>query len=151
MKKLSELASVDSGGLDQESLKEMLDRMEDGAETVSKGLGMPRFDLQPLQAGPGQPGGEGEEGGPTPLTISNDASPQIAGVLEGISNDDRERAILGDTAFTSEVRIEGFEPIDRGPQAGNRTHNVGEGGSAVWKTRARPKEQTLLKNYFSDE
>lgn len=151
MKKLSELASNDASGVDQESLKEMLDRMQEGAETVSKGLGIPRMDLQPMQAGAGQQGEEGEGGGPTPLTISNAASPEIAGALEGISNDDRERAILGDTTFTSEVRIEGFEPTSKGPQIGNRTHNVGEGGSAVWKTRARPKEQTLLKNYFSNE
>lgn len=155
MKTLSEMAESGQSSVDPQTLQDMLDRMQEGAQTVRQGMGMPRYEMGPMysesdtrpEAGNGRDG----EGGPTPLTVSEEASPELAGNLEGISNDDRERAILGDTAFTSEVRIEDFEPEARGMQAGDRAHNVGQGGSAVWQTRSRPKEQILLKNYFGNE
>ncbi|MDQ8197400.1 hypothetical protein QEH56_04535 [Pelagicoccus enzymogenes] len=151
MKTLSELAESGQSSVDQQTLQEMLDRMKEGAETVQKGMGLPRYQMGPMQAERRPGSGEDGEEGPTPLTISEGASARLAGNLEGISNEDRERAILGDTAFTSEVQIEDFEAEAHGKQAGERTHNVGEGGSAVWQMRARPKEQALLKNYFGNE
>lgn len=150
MKALSDLSEAGENGVDQQTLQEMLDRMKDGAESVRKGMGIPRFEMSPMYSGESAEGGDGEDG-PAPLTLSDDASAKIAGSLEGVSNDDRTRAILGDTAFTSEVRIDGFEPNSAGKLPGNRAHNVGDGGAAVWKTRARPDEQNLLKNYFSNE
>ncbi|MEM9159943.1 MAG: hypothetical protein AAGB46_12935 [Verrucomicrobiota bacterium] len=152
MKSLSELARNGQNQMDSEKMQELLDKMKDGAQACRTGMGLPPFKPRELKPEDLRPGGTGEgEEGPTPLTVTDSSSPLLEGNAEGISNEDRSRSILGDTAFTTSIKSEDFEPEYSGLEMGNRADNLGKGGEAIWNTRARPEEQEVLKRFFGNE
>lgn len=155
MKALSEVARDGGASMDEKALQSLLDKMREGGETCARGLGMNSLELEPFDPGSlalGEGSGDGGDGGgPAPLTFRGEASPRLEGRAEGLSNDDRTRALLGDAAFSSVMRAEDFQSDYQGREQAYRAEHEGLGGDAVWKTRARPDEQELLKAYFSHD
>ena len=149
LKSLQELARNGTNGQDAQALKDMLDRLEKGAAACRAGFGLPPMKEEAFDPAQYAAGGGPEGGGPAPLTLSRVGSPDLAGEASAISNTDMERAILGDTAYTSTYRSEDYTPAYDGLETSARTEHLGEGGDAVWKVRARPDEQAILKQYFN--
>ncbi len=149
LQSLQDLARDGLSGPDARTLQEMLDRLERGAAACRAGFGLPPMKEEPFDAEQYAAGGGSEGGGPAPLTLSGKGSPEIEGQASAISNTDMERAILGDTAYTSTYRSEDYAPGYEGLETSARTDHLGEGGDAVWKIRARPDEQAILRRYFN--
>jgi hypothetical protein len=114
---------------------------------VAKGNG------EKLQRGQGQgqglgSGSPGSGGDPAPLAFNENASPDLAGKTETLTNDDYSRASLGDPLQTSSGKHEVDPTKAQGTQKAGAVSGKAQGGDAVWINRLTPAERTALKDFF---
>ena len=67
--------------------------------------------------------------------------------LEGVTNEDLERAMPGDMLGIGEAE-HNIDGTVRGPVSAGNVHSTGEGGDAVWREALLPDEKNVLKRYF---
>jgi hypothetical protein len=104
-----------------------------------------------LANGEGRGFGQGgiERGrGDAPLSFAPDPSAALTGLMQGLGNDDLERAVLGDLVETSKDRHEVDREKLAGPTSAGAVAAPARGGEAVWVDRLTPDERAVLKDFF---
>ncbi len=143
-KMLQQLQALDMEALaqmDGERLQEILDQLEGGADGLGEALAQAGLDGQP-----GEPGGVGRGGDPSPLAFSKNASELNAALPLALQNPDAQRAAIGDLLDVKEGEHE--EAADTRGTTGGSISERGGAGAVVWKADVLPAEKDILKAYF---
>jgi hypothetical protein len=67
--------------------------------------------------------------------------------FEGVTNEELERAALGDMLGVGETEHNIDETV-KGPGSAGEVGSTGEGGDTVWRETLLPDEKNVLKKYF---
>jgi hypothetical protein len=153
-----QLGNIDPSKLGQESMKnlspEQLKQLQKQLGECSQCLGS----LEGLPSGepgqklgnkPGQQPGNGgisRGRGDAPLYFGDEEDLKT-NQIEGVTNEDRSRAAMGDLLAIGETEHDDKE-INAKTSQGGAVASQGKGGEAVWRESLLPSEKAVLKRYF---
>lgn len=162
-KTMSDLQKIDPSKLKLVDAKLIKGQLKKGSKAckncaLAQGKGDQECDLMMLVEGatqascnkPGM-GGVTRGRGDAPLTFNADEAQAGSSKTEGVSNQNYERATLGDTVGMQDGAHKVDENAYKGPAAGGTASQPGGAGETVWRTEALPEEQGALERYFKGE
>lgn len=114
---------------------------------AGEGVKIAGLDSTPGSSMPGK-GGVDRGPGEAPLTFSDTASKVAPATTEGVANDDRSRASLGDLLGTQTGEHDVDPARAQGLVSAGAPAAAGAGGEAVWVNRLTPAERAALSSFF---
>lgn len=147
----SQLGQEAMKNLSSEQMQQLQKQLQQGSQALGSLEGLPSLEPGEMMGEnrPGRQPGRGDISrgrGDAPL-FYGDENDLKTNQIEGVTNEDRSRAAMGDLLAIGETEHDDEEKKARST-SGGAVASEGKGGEAVWRESLLPNEKAVLKRYF---